>query len=79
MTRNNSIIEELTGLQRVTENFEERSGSVVECLTQDRGVAGLSLIEGAAMYPSARHYLLLSTGSIQEVPSQHDIKLLTGM
>ena len=53
MTRNNSIIEELTGLQRVAENFEERSGSVVECLTQDRGVAGSSLIRGAALYPSS--------------------------
>ena len=29
----------------------EQSGSVVECLTQDRGVAGSSLTGGAALGP----------------------------
>ena len=30
---------------------EERSGSVVECLTQDQGAAGFSLIGGTVLCP----------------------------
>ena len=30
---------------------EERGGSVVECLTQDRGAAGLRLTRGTALCP----------------------------
>ena len=37
---------------------EERSGSVVECLTWDREIAGLSLIGGIALCPWARHFIL---------------------
>ena len=33
----------------------ERSGSVVECLTQDRGAAGSSLTGVTALCPGARH------------------------
>ena len=52
--------------------IEERRGSVVECLTGDQGVAGLSLpvtlhcvLEQDIL---ARLYHLLSTGSTQEDP-----------
>ena len=31
--------------------IEEHGGSVVECFTQDRGVAGLSLTGGTAVCP----------------------------
>ena len=37
---------------------EERGGSVTECLTQDQGVAGLSLTGGTASRPGARHIML---------------------
>ena len=52
---------------------EERSGSSVECLTQDS--------RGCGFNPHRRHYFvslsktlypLLSTGSTQEDPTQHD-------
>ena len=36
----------------------ERDGSVVECLTRDRGVAGLSLTRSTALCPWARHFIL---------------------
>ena len=42
------------GLQRV----KQRLGSVVECLTRDRGDAGSSFIEGTAFCPLARHFIL---------------------
>ena len=35
----------------------ERSGSVVECLTQDRGAAGSSITDVTALYPWARTFL----------------------
>ena len=41
----------------------ERSGSVVECLTRDRGAAGSSLTGGSL---SKTHLSQLSTGSTQE-------------
>ena len=37
---------------------EERGGSVVEFLTQDRGVAGSSLTRGTVLCPFARHFIL---------------------
>ena len=36
--------------------FRERSGSVVECLTRDRGAAGLSLTGITTLCPWARHF-----------------------
>ena len=45
----------------------ERSDSFVECLTQDRGAMGSSLIGVTASCSLAR----LSTGSTQEDPSLH--------
>ena len=48
----------------------EPSGSVVECLTRDRGAAGSSLTGIIALwYLSKAHLSLLSTGSTQEDPS----------
>ena len=45
----------------------ERSGSVVECLTRDRGAAGLSLTGVTALWSlSKTHLSQLSTGSTQE-------------
>ena len=38
--------------------IEENGGLVVECLTRDRGVAGLSLTRGTVLYPCARHFIL---------------------
>ena len=38
-------------LKYIHKNFGERSGSVVECLTQDRGAAGLSLTSITALCP----------------------------
>ena len=52
----------------------ERDGSVVLCLTWDRGIADLSLTRGTVLCPWARHYPRLSTGSTQEDPSWHDWK-----
>ena len=54
------------------------SGSVVECLTQDRGAAGLSLTSVSVLCPWARHIypclvLVLST---QEDPSWHNWKIV---
>ena len=48
----------------------ERSGSVVECLTRDRGAAGSSLTGVNALWSlSKTHLSELSTGSTQEDPS----------
>ena len=45
----------------------ERSGSVVECLTRDRGAAGSSLTGVTALWSlSKTHLSSLSTGSTQE-------------
>ena len=41
-------------LQKTKSNNWERSGSVVECLTRDRGAAGSSLIGNTALCPLAR-------------------------
>ena len=35
--------------------IRERSGSVVECLSRDRGAAGVSLTRVTALCPRARH------------------------
>ena len=37
---------------------EERGGSVVECLTRDRGVVGSNLTRGTVLCPWARHFIL---------------------
>ena len=47
--------------------LRERSGSVVECLTRDRGAAGSSLT--ALWCLSKTHLSKLSTGSTKEDPS----------
>ena len=39
----------------ITDFFRERSGSVVECLTRDRGAGGSSLTGVTALCPWARH------------------------
>ena len=50
--------------------FGELSGSVVECLIQDRRAAGSSLIGLTVLWSlSKTHLSLLSTGSTQEDPS----------
>ena len=50
----------------------EGSGSVVECLSQDRRAAGSSLTSLTALWSlSKTHYSLLSTGSTQEDSSPH--------
>ena len=48
----------------------ERSGSVVECLTRDRGAVGSNLTGITALCPWARHInpSLVCTGSTQEDP-----------
>ena len=57
----------------------ERSGSVVECLTRDRGASGSSLTGVTALWSlSKTHLSLLSTGSTQEVPSRITERLLSG-
>ena len=48
----------------------ERSGSVVECLTRDRGTAGSSPIGVTSLWSLSKTPLsLLSTGSTEEDPS----------
>ena len=51
------------GLSTLLFTSREGSGSVVECLTLDRGFAGSSLVS-----LSKAHYSLLSTGSIPGDP-----------
>ena len=47
--------------------YRERSGSVVECLTQDRGAAGYSLTGVTALRSLSKKYLSsLSIGTTQE-------------
>ena len=65
---------------RVRNSVREHSGSVVECLTRDRGVAGLSLTCVTVLCLRARHInpcLVL----VQPRKTCPDIteKLLTGM
>ena len=57
----------------------ERSGSVVECLTRDRGVAGSNLTDVTALWSlNKTHFSLLSTGSTQEDPSLFYWKIVDG-
>ena len=50
-----------------TYTVRERSGSVVECLTRDRGAAGSSFTGVTALWSlSKTHLSQLSTGSTQE-------------
>ena len=57
----------------------ERSGSVVECLTRDRGAAGSSLTGITALWSlSMTHLSLLGTGSTQEDPSLFNWKIVDG-
>ena len=63
----------------VQEQVRERSGSVVECLTQDRRAAGSSLTGVIALWSlSKTHLSKLSTGSTQEEPSHITERLLSG-
>ena len=53
--------------------YREHSGSVVECLTRDRGAVGSSLHRHHCVVSlSKTHVSLLSTGSTQEDPSGHN-------
>ena len=66
---------------RVKGHGGERSGSVVECLTRDRGVEGLSLIGFTASCPWARHInptLVLVQVSTQEGPSLYSWNIVDG-
>ena len=45
-----------TNKNKQTKIVREHSGSVVECLTQDRGIAGSSLTGVTALCPRARHF-----------------------
>ena len=57
----------------------ERSSSVEECLTGDRGVAGSSLTGVTALWSlSKTHLSYLSTGSTQEDPSLFNWKIVDG-
>ena len=57
-------------LPKYTNCHREHSGSVVECLTRDRGAAGSSLTDVTALWSlSKTHLSLLSTVSTQEDPS----------
>ena len=50
--------------ENITHRRGERRGSVVECLTRDRGAAGLSLTGVTALLSlSKKHLSYLSTGS----------------
>ena len=51
---------------------------MVECLTLDRGVAGLSRVGGTALCPRARHFILsLVMGQPRKTPPYMTEKLLT--
>ena len=56
-------------------SYKERSSSVVECSTRDRGFVGSSLTS----VTSKTHLSLLSTGSTQEARPDITKKLLAGM
>ena len=63
----------------VLEYLKERSGSVVECLTQDRRAVGSSLTGVTALWSlSKTHISQLSTGSTQEDPSLYSWKIVDG-
>ena len=55
--------------------YEECCGSVVDCLTQDRGVASSSFTRGTALCPWARHFILC-LALAQEDQSRHDWKIV---
>ena len=60
--------------------LEEHSGSVVECLTRDRGVAGLSLTGGTGIVSlSKTHSPLITIVLVQPRKNRPDLteKLLT--
>ena len=59
---------------------EERAGSLVECLTQDQGVAGSSLTGSTVLCPCARHFITCLV-LVQPKTIRPDMpeKLLTGM
>ena len=67
--------------KQITKALREGSGSVVECLTRDRGAGGSSLTYVTALCPWARHInpSLISTGSTQEDPSLYNWKIVDGM
>ena len=52
----------------------ESSGSVVECLTHDRGVAGSNLTQVLHYVLKQDTLSLLSTGITQKGPSRHNCK-----
>ena len=54
--------------------YREHSGSVVECLTRDRGAGGLSLTGVTGLCSWARHI----TGQTQEDPFLHNWKIVDG-
>ena len=62
-----------------TEPLHSRSGSMVECLSQDRGVAGSSLTGGIVLCPRER-YINTCLVLVQPRKIHPDIteKLLTG-
>ena len=59
---------------------EEHSSLVVECLTQDQGVADSSLARGTVLCPLAIHFILCLV-LVQPRKTHPDMteKLLTGM
>ena len=58
------------------EATRKRSGSVVECLTRDRGAAGSSLIGVVSLSKTHKSYFI--TGSTQEDPSLYNWKIVDG-
>ena len=57
-------------MQHIHLIIRERSGSVVECMTDDREAAGSNLTGVTALWSlSKAHLSLLSSGSTQEDPS----------
>ena len=63
----------LVSMNNLPELCWERSGSLEECLTRDRGVTGLSLTGITVLWSlSKTHLSKLSTGSIQEDLSLHN-------
>ena len=66
-------------LHLITFYNRERSGSVVECFTRDRGVAGLSLTGVTALWSSCKtHLSKLSTGSHRKTRPCLTERLLMG-
>ena len=57
-------------------HVEKRSGSVVECLTQDQGVVGWSLTWGAAFCARKTHVDMTEKNADWDVKNQNKQKLL---